>query len=391
MLSQTFERSVKQLLELKCNASKYEETLPNNNYYQISNGYASILMLLIKIEQIITGANDQNSFTNNIRNGILGNDVVNSGTLYPHYLQNLKQLDYMTQENQNKINQCLQSLNINYVLNHNLYEQIKTKTKLEYNNYERLILEIHFKVMIHKVFFVWKSDPTLFLPDIMAYNNIISKYDRTFIPLDDYLKTSSVILNILDRSVNIDDVSKLFKFIESLIMKYAEIKIIKNVIVNKFVKSNDTKKPSVKKVEIDAPNVSETKKVETSAPKVKKVSDTKKPKTTATVLRNVSDAKKKMVAGKQFFKCANTPNSNIERLESYDCPLWKIVGKNAGSFDESGYDIDHIVEHSLTMDDSIDNLQALCKMCHSVKTKRFLIKDVSKNKSGDVVTKSSKK
>lgn len=89
--------------------------------------------------------------------------------------------------------------------------------------------------------------------------------------------------------------------------------------------------------------------------------------------RNVSEAKKKSVAGKQNFKCANKPDANITRIEDYRCPLWEKQGDNQGCFDESGYDIDHIVEHALTYDDSIKNLQALCKSCHSVKTKRFLI------------------
>lgn len=45
--------------------------------------------------------------------------------------------------------------------------------------------------------------------------------------------------------------------------------------------------------------------------------------------------------------------------------------KDTGSFDESGYEIDHIFEHTKTQDDSDANLQALCKSCHSVKTRRF--------------------
>ncbi len=58
-------------------------------------------------------------------------------------------------------------------------------------------------------------------------------------------------------------------------------------------------------------------------------------------------------------------------MKKYKCPLWN--NDNDGSFDESGYEVDHIVEHCITSDDSYDNLQALCKMCHSVKTKKFLI------------------
>src|SRR5579863_4123889 len=96
-------------------------------------------------------------------------------------------------------------------------------------------------------------------------------------------------------------------------------------------------------------------------------------------IRNVSEAKKKNVAGKQHYKCANRPGIEIKGLTNYECPLWKIKGINQGSFDESGYDIDHIVEHSITGDDSIENLQALCKMCHSTKTKRFLMKNDQSN------------
>ena len=87
--------------------------------------------------------------------------------------------------------------------------------------------------------------------------------------------------------------------------------------------------------------------------------------------RNVSEAKKKTVAGRQFFKCANRPGLLISGLENYKCPLWQLVENNKGSFDESGYEIDHIVEHSISGNDKINNLQALCKMCHTVKTKRF--------------------
>lgn len=90
-------------------------------------------------------------------------------------------------------------------------------------------------------------------------------------------------------------------------------------------------------------------------------------------LRNVSEAKKRNVAGKQHFKCANKPGIEIKGLGGYECPLWKIKGIKQGSFDESGYDIDHIMEHSISNNDNIDNLQALCKMCHSTKTKRFLM------------------
>ena len=87
--------------------------------------------------------------------------------------------------------------------------------------------------------------------------------------------------------------------------------------------------------------------------------------------RNVTESTKKRVAGKQNYKCNNKPGRKLKGLRKYSCPLWKDK-KNPGSFDESGYEIDHIVEHCLSHDDSESNLQALCVSCHRVKTKRFV-------------------
>jgi 5-methylcytosine-specific restriction endonuclease McrA len=67
------------------------------------------------------------------------------------------------------------------------------------------------------------------------------------------------------------------------------------------------------------------------------------------------------VLRKQNYKCANS-------IKDYTCLLWKI---NNGNFDEAGYHFDHINEYCLTKDNSLDNIQALCPNCHSVKTKRF--------------------
>ena len=99
--------------------------------------------------------------------------------------------------------------------------------------------------------------------------------------------------------------------------------------------------------------------------------------------RNISESKKKRIAGKQFYKCANKPDVNILNLENYTCPLWAKQGNIEGSFDESGYEIDHNIEYSVSHDNSEENLQALCKSCHSVKTKRFMHKKNSARKWGN--------
>ena len=72
--------------------------------------------------------------------------------------------------------------------------------------------------------------------------------------------------------------------------------------------------------------------------------------------RNVSESVKKQVAGRQRYSCAT--------IEGYNCPM------NNQPFDESGYDIDHIVELRHGGTNEISNLQALCVSCHRVKTTR---------------------
>jgi len=89
--------------------------------------------------------------------------------------------------------------------------------------------------------------------------------------------------------------------------------------------------------------------------------------------RRVSEAKKKLIAGKQFYKCANKPELTLRGIDD-KCPLWNKSDDVKGSFDESGFEVDHIMEHSVTQDDSENNLQALCISCHRVKTKKFLVK-----------------
>lgn len=90
-------------------------------------------------------------------------------------------------------------------------------------------------------------------------------------------------------------------------------------------------------------------------------------------VHSLPEATKKRIAGKQHYKCANKPGSNLKGLEGYDCLCWgnKDVD-NRGAFDESGYEIDHIIEFCISQDDSDTNLQALCISCHKVKSKRFM-------------------
>lgn len=99
--------------------------------------------------------------------------------------------------------------------------------------------------------------------------------------------------------------------------------------------------------------------------------------------RRVTESQKKVIASRQGYKC--------RRIPGYECPFYK--NGQDGTFDESGYEIDHINEFSLTQDDSQDNLQALCINCHRVKTRRFMNQmrlDKKKEKQKQKKTESNK-
>ena len=83
----------------------------------------------------------------------------------------------------------------------------------------------------------------------------------------------------------------------------------------------------------------------------------------------LTESKKKDIAGRQNNKCANNLIDEYgKKILNYECPFWK--NGNNGNFDLSGYEIDHIIRFADSQDNNESNLQALCRCCHSVKTKK---------------------
>ena len=83
--------------------------------------------------------------------------------------------------------------------------------------------------------------------------------------------------------------------------------------------------------------------------------------------RYISKKNITIILNKYNNKCANNPDNPI--IKDYICPMWLLYN---GSFDISGYQIDHIDEFSITNDNNVNNLQPLCPSCHVVKTKQFM-------------------
>ena len=80
----------------------------------------------------------------------------------------------------------------------------------------------------------------------------------------------------------------------------------------------------------------------------------------------INSETRNILLSQQF--CANSPTNPAPGCRGYLCPLWN--GPRLGEFDESGSELDHIIEVTCGGTNDITNLQKLCPCCHSVKTKR---------------------
>jgi hypothetical protein len=98
-------------------------------------------------------------------------------------------------------------------------------------------------------------------------------------------------------------------------------------------------------------------------------------------------------AAKQYYRCANTPNSNISKLINFSCPLHKKK-KFTGNFRESGYRIDFsgialcpdcYSKKQLKYFEEIDNINAKYGMMRYdeffVNSQQPIINEVSSKKS----------
>lgn len=91
--------------------------------------------------------------------------------------------------------------------------------------------------------------------------------------------------------------------------------------------------------------------------------------------RHISDSTILKLLKKQDFKCNNNIEANLWGINDFKCPCWQL---NNGYLNPDLFEVDHVIEFAVKKDNSIDNLQILCVMCHTIKTKNFM-----KNK-GDV-------
>jgi 5-methylcytosine-specific restriction endonuclease McrA len=62
---------------------------------------------------------------------------------------------------------------------------------------------------------------------------------------------------------------------------------------------------------------------------------------------------------------------NTTKREKLRAQAFKMYGKTCNYCGDVGQEVDHVIELAAGGDDSLENLQVLCKSCHKVKTARY--------------------
>lgn len=190
------------------------------------NGYNEIILLLRIIGNIVSGPDTYSDYYNYVSRGILSDDFINSGIMYPHYLKGLQILDLMNQYNQKIISQILDAVDETYIISSETYRDIDMwlcpkVNSLYSDNYYKILLNIHYKIIINKLYFLWKSNPKIYAYSINKFNKLISRYDCkvVFADLDNYNRISSLMLETFEVAERESEYYIIFTFLEKIIKK----------------------------------------------------------------------------------------------------------------------------------------------------------------------------
>jgi 5-methylcytosine-specific restriction endonuclease McrA len=84
--------------------------------------------------------------------------------------------------------------------------------------------------------------------------------------------------------------------------------------------------------------------------------------------KRLSREVRKSIVKQQGWTCANSPKSFFSKKYDYTCPLWKDKFRWGKIQRMDEIELDHIVPLYTRGPDDIENLQALCSLCHRIKT-----------------------
>jgi hypothetical protein len=68
---------------------------------------------------------------------------------------------------------------------------------------------------------------------------------------------------------------------------------------------------------------------------------------------------------------SNGLRGNTTKRESLRAQAFRMYGKTCNYCGDVGLEVDHVIELAAGGENSIENLQVLCKNCHKIKTSKF--------------------
>ncbi len=252
MLSKKFIAAVHKILEKNDYVQHYDITQPIIKY-EMTSAHSNIWYCLRELStNNILGA-EQGMYNNSVCNGILSSSVHNNGKkgISNYHIEQVAFLDYINAENQQKISEYLNALDVNYTLDFGMYDKIKdisSKLVLKHTMWEYALLKIHFHVIMCGIYFVWNTDRLLYIPDIIKFIDYSKKIIQTnnLVPIDAYDKFNIFINLITNSDIKCEDLVNMFQFMESLVKKYALTEIFETIKSEKSPKSPDIIQPQLK-------------------------------------------------------------------------------------------------------------------------------------------------
>lgn len=229
-LSQKFESCICKLLDIKERAKLYD-SFQQENKHEMESAYNNIFMFLRNLNQKL--GSDVDKYDRYICDEILSDKVRENGikSIQYYHLKQLKYLNYIKEENQNIINECLNALDITYVLNKGIYKSIKKNLHKLSTVWEFTLLQIHFEVLMARIYFVWQTNVEMYTPDMIKYVNYASKFDpKIDISQYNYINNITTYFSLngmqtCELKIKINDIYHLFNYIEKLIVKYVSVNL----------------------------------------------------------------------------------------------------------------------------------------------------------------------
>lgn len=251
MLSTLFKSTITNLYNSIDRAKVYDEKRNDkNDKWGYQSSFKSIIMCFKKIDRNIISESDASQYNNYIIHGILRDTNRLEEHIKNMFMENTKRIDYMEQCNQDIIKSLILCCNKKYTIEKSFYNTIKSDSL---TIYYILLLEIHTRVMLQNIYFIWKSNIELYMPDFIICSKLLLDYNIKLTPYMDYESLVSNIMYIYNSSKDkYTDIFTINTFFEKLVTKYNNINLftIFNTQNNKNISSKKYTQTQLLKVKV---------------------------------------------------------------------------------------------------------------------------------------------